>query len=705
MDSDITHRMMMLMLQLGAILFAARLGGIAARRARLPGVVGELIVGMLIGPYLLGGVALPGFAQGLFPPGDAFPVSTELYGICSLAAIVLLFTVGLETDMRLLARYSLAGGLVGVGGVVASFLLGLGVAVAISPMLFGQRLGPLAPPCMFLGIIATATSVGITARILSEKRKLDSPEGVTILAGAVVDDVLGIILLAVGLGIISASRASGRIDWVHIAVISVKAVGVWLAATALGLAASHRIGVLLKCFRDRSAIAILALGMALILAGLFEQVGLAMIIGAYVMGLSLSRTDINHVILERLAPVHDLLVPVFFTVMGMLVDLKLLFSPKVLVPGLLYMLTVNAAKIVGCGLPALFCGFNLRGALRIGCGMLPRGEVTLIIAGIGLAAGLLTAEVFGTVVIMLLLTALIAPPVLVAAFRNPAGGLRVPVPREDAAVSFSFPSPAAVALVVRKLLAAFESDGFYAHRLTPEGALYQLRKGDVVINFRRLDMDIEFECHRAEVPFVSTAMLEVLAELEQTVRELRKPIDRRAIASGVQEQVPGASRGTALARYVTRDVLVPSLKGGAKDEIIDELLGVLRRTGAVRDPDDARRAVLEREESMSTGMKFGVAIPHGRTDAVSRLVCAVGLKPDGVDFDSIDGQPSRIFVLTLSPRTAAAPHMEFMSMVGQALDERGRAALLACRNRREMYDLLVGRPTTPSAAEGNPKSG
>ena len=132
---------------------------------------------------------------------------------------------------------------------------------------------------------------------------------------------------------------------------------------------------------------------------------------------------------------------------------------------------------------------------------------------------------------------------------------------------------------------------------------------------------------------------------------------------------------------------------------------VLRRTGAVRDPDDARRAVLEREESMSTGMKFGVAIPHGRTDAVSRLVCAVGLKPDGVDFDSIDGQPSRIFVLTLSPRTAAAPHMEFMSMVGQALDERGRAALLACRNRREMYDLLVGRPTTPSAAEGNPKSG
>jgi len=115
--AQMTHRMMMLMLQLGVILFVARIGNMLLERMHMPGVLGELLAGMLIGPYLLGALALPGLPHGLFPLGEGFPLSPELYGICSLAAIILLFMVGLETDIKLFIRYSVVSGLVGVGGV------------------------------------------------------------------------------------------------------------------------------------------------------------------------------------------------------------------------------------------------------------------------------------------------------------------------------------------------------------------------------------------------------------------------------------------------------------------------------------------------------------------------------------------------------------------------------------------------------------
>jgi Kef-type K+ transport system membrane component KefB len=214
--AGMTRRVMLFVIQLGAILFAAKLGNTLFKRMRLPGPLGELVVGMAIGPFALGRIGLPGFPAGLFPlhPGSA--VSPELYGLGALAAIVLLFTVGLETELRLLLRHAVAGGLASLGGIVLSFLLGAAAAWMFAGSLFGGPVGFLAPPCLFMGLITTATSVGITARILSERKKLDSPEGVTILSAAVIDDVLGIVLLAVVMGVVAASRATGRVDWAQV---------------------------------------------------------------------------------------------------------------------------------------------------------------------------------------------------------------------------------------------------------------------------------------------------------------------------------------------------------------------------------------------------------------------------------------------------------------------------------------------------------
>lgn len=696
---DMTHRMMMLALQLGVIVFAARFGNILFEKLKLPGVVGELIAGVLIGPSVLGALPLPGFPAGLFHVPEsistgAIPVSPELYGLCAVASIVLLFMVGLETDIGLFMRYSLAGSLVGIGGVTISFLAGDLMAMAFSPMLFGKQMGFMDAPCLFLGIISTATSVGITARILSEKRKLDSPEGVTILSGAVIDDVLGIILLAIGMGIISASKGTGSIDWKHIGIIAFKAVSIWLAATAIGLLASRKISTLLKGFKDKSVIAVMALALAMILAALFEEAGLAMIIGAYVMGLSLSKTDLNHVIREKLHSISVFLVPVFFTVMGMLVDIRALASKEVLLFGLLYTAVAAAAKILGCGGPALLANFNIRGALRIGAGMLPRGEVTLIIAGTGLAAGVLNPKIFGVVVFMTFCAAFIAPPTLVALFKNPASGLRnPPETSEEKELVFSFPSFNAAELLINKLLRAFEAEGCFVHTLSRSDRLFQLRKEDMVITFQQRQTDIVFECKKTQTAFISTAMLEVVADLEGTIRELRKPLDKDVITKRLQEGQIAPARAS-LQTHLSPNLMIPSLKGTTKEEVIDELLLLLDKHNNINNFDELRHAVISREESMSTGMEHGVAIPHGRTDAVDKLTCAIGIKPTGVDFDSLDGKPTRIIVLTISPKTKAAPHMQFMSMISQMLDERGRTELLSCDTAKDMYTVFT-TPTSP----------
>lgn len=687
---DMTHRMMMLAMQLGIILFAARIGNIIAEKIKLPGVLGELCAGIVIGPFLLGGIALPGFADGVFPQfSSSFPISPELYGFCSVASIVLLFMVGLETDIKLFLKYSVAGSIVGVCGVVFSFLAGDLLGIYLLPHILDGEFGLFSPACLFLGIMSTATSVGISARILSEKRKLDSPEGVTILAGAVIDDVLGIIMLALGLGIISASKESGSVDWGQIASIAAKAIGIWLAATVIGIIAASRISILLKWFKGKSYIALMALGLALILAALFEEASLAMIIGAYVMGLSLSKTDVSHVIRENLHHIYEFLVPVFFAVMGMLVDVRLFMSWEIVGFGLLYTFLAVVAKVLGCGIPTMLCNFNFRGAMRIGVGMLPRGEVALIIAGIGLASGILNQEIFAIGIMMTLLTTLIAPPILVYLFSNDKSGLRKEQPMDVATVvPFSLPSTEVATLLASKLQEAFEHDGFYVHKISHEDHIYQLRKDEIVIGFQQKESEIVFDCKEEEVQFVNTAMIEVVADFEQIIKELKKPVDVKAISKNVKN-VKNKLDGKSLAPFLLQKAMVPKLKGTTKEEIIDELLASLDKANVINDLKLAREAVLKREESMSTGMQFGVAIPHGRTDAVDKLVAVVGLKPDGIDFKSLDGEPSNIFILALSPQSASSPHMQFMAMISNALDESGRETLLKCKTSKEIFKSLT----------------
>lgn len=702
----LTERMMHLVIQIGVILFAARLGNMAFEKLRLPGVLGELCVGILIGPSLLGGIAvpwLPGFEHGLFYVPELIrvvgtSVSPELYGFCSIASVVLLFLVGIETDLKLFTRYAVAGTLVGLGGVLFSFVTGDLLGMWLLPMVKPGSYGFFDPGCIFLGVMSTATSVSITARILSERKKLDTPEGSTILAGAVLDDVLGIVMLAIGIGVIGSAGTEGgpvAIDWGSIGVIAIKAIGIWLGATIFGILAARRIGAGLKTLGGHNEMAIMALGMAMIVAGLFEEAHLAMIIGAYVMGLSLSRTDINHVVREALQPVFAFLVPLFFTVMGMMVDVRLFMNPKILLFGVIYTVVAVVAKLVGCGLPTLFCGFNLRGATRIGLGMVPRGEVALIVAGIGLASGSLTSEVFGVAVFMTLFTTVIPPPFLVRAFRSTKSGLRnssleaahLPL------LIYSFPTPQMGQLMLSHLLSALRQEGFFVHALDHGNGIYQVRKDAMVIGISLEKTRIAVEADQADIVFMQTAMHEVVAEMEETLAALRHPLDTAGILQ--QESLKaGQGRqniGDKITKFLNPNTVKVAILAETKEEVIGELVDLLVATGHVTDRQTALDAVLKRERTISTGLQDGIACPHGRTSAVRNLVCAVGVKQDGMDFGSADGKPSRIFTLVLCSEEATAPYLEFMACLRSVLDEQGRAAVLAAKTDAELYLALTAK--------------
>ena len=736
-----SEEMLFLVLQIGVIIFAARVGGAIASLFRLPSILGELAAGILIGPWALGGV---GWGDGLFRYGlfhgaalrtlnaladggatemfgtvagcgAMFPASsTALYGIATLASVILLFLSGLETNLKMFLRYSFVGTLVGLGGVIVSFLFGDLCAVYLLPHFFDsfKDLGtlPLAQAMireapLYMGIMSTATSVGITARILSEKKKMDSEEGTTIMAGAVIDDVLGLIVLAIGNGIIAANAklagggasAAAGMDWGAIGIVAAKAFGVWLGVTLVGVVFARYIARFLKfAFKEPVLIATMAFGLALGLAGFFESMGLAMIIGAYVMGLSLSRTDLRHPIQEMLSPVYTFLVPIFFCVMGMMVDVRALCSEPVLVFGGIYTVLAVLAKILGCMVPSLFCGFNVLGGLRIGAGMVPRGEVALIIAGLGLSAGYLTQEIFGIGILMTLVTTVVAPPALVGLFIPRARGVRRPSRAHDGSreVSFELDHVATAELMLARLVMEFRNEGFFTSLLSKDDHIWEIAMDDIELTVRREDRRIRFTCTPAEEAMVMTAWMEVASQMNDLAQSIARPIRKEDVERMVTS-VEAAKRGhEGVGRYLQGFVMLPNFRATSKREAIEKMVGEIVRAcpNHVRDAAAATAAVLKREASMPTGLDHGIAVPHGRDANIVGIAGAVAIVDNSntangciPDYETIDNSPLRIIVLTLASDSAQTPYLKLMSFISRALRaDNGYDKLVACKTADEM---------------------
>ena len=388
---------------LAIILAAAKLGGDLATRARQPAVLGELLAGVVLGNLRLIGIT------GL----EGLETNATLEALAQIGVILLLFEVGLESTVGDMLKVGATAVLVATLGVIAPFVLGWLVGALILP---GESWYAHA----FLGATLTATSVGITARVLKDLGKSTTAEARVILGAAVVDDVFGLVILAVLTGVITAANAGTPMAFGNVGLIVAKAVLFLGGALALGQVLSPRLFGLASRLHGRGVLLATALVLCFALSYAASRIGLAPIVGAYAAGLILE--DVHYRpftergerrLEELLQPIGTFLVPLFFVLMGMRVDLTAFTHPEIL--GLAALLTVAAiAGKQACALGAL--GGKLD-RLTIGLGMIPRGEVGLIFANIGLGltiggAPVIDRSIYAAVVIMVIVTTLVTPPAL-----------------------------------------------------------------------------------------------------------------------------------------------------------------------------------------------------------------------------------------------------------------------------------------------------
>lgn len=689
-----------LVIQLGVIIFAAHACGSIAARIHIPAVLGEVVAGILIGPYGLGALnwGIPGFEQGLFPlaSGTGIPVSLPLYGIAILGSIILLFISGLETDLRMFFRYSIAGTMVGIGGMVVSFLFGAGLGI------LSLGFAPSDPRTLFLGILCTATSVGITARILSEKRSIDSPEGTTILAAAVIDDVLGIIALAVVMGMIGASDAGGG-GWSGIEIIALKSIGIWLGVTAAGLYFAHKIARILRTRHTAGVFSILAFAGALLLAGFFEQAGLAMIVGAYVMGLCLSKTDISFSIERSLRGVYSFLVPVFFVVMGMMVDIRVLGDAAVIKFGLWYSLLAILAKIIGCALPAWLMNFNFLGALRIGMGMIPRGEVALIIAGIGATTMMPTdggevpvidSRLFGIVIIMTLLTTLAAPPLLAMALGIKGKGVKKELMDTGAVhLEYALPDVMLADIFLRELVKNFKKENFLHSEIHDDGIIH-FRYGDKAFSLKHGGGVLEFELRSDDVFRIKAVIRETVADLHANINRLRElNSEGRFTDLLCDSDLSGLKRDDRIVAgfdaIVPPGCVVTDFQANSYEDAIIKLVNVLNDGNQVRNPLLCINDILANEAVSSSCFPGGLALPHARTDGADKLVSAIGICRTGFPGRSGELTPVRVVILSVCPRHGRDLYLEYVSHMAALLaDERRIGLLVRCEEKHAVRNFF-----------------
>ena len=375
-----------LLLELFAIFVWAKVFGEIFEQLSLPAVLSEILAGIVLGPY----------ATKLVLPSET------VYSIAEVGAVFLLFTVGLETPPKDLLRVGQKSLGVALSGIIVPFFFGF---------LYMKMRGEPSHEATFIGAAMVATSVGITARVLADMHVLHARVSRIILGAAVFDDILGMVLLAVVTGLAS----SEGVQWLQLSVLLVEAVGFAVAMIFLGPRLVQHMRPGLQRMSTQNAPLILALAICLGLSVAAERIGLAAIIGAFFAGLAFAEYSPEWNLQPRVHAINEFLAPFFFFTMGARLDIRV-FEGHVLVAALVITLLAIVSKVLGCGLPVIREGWPT--FLRVGFGMMPRGEVALIVALVGLQMKIVSAAAYAIVIFMTGATTLLAPPLLRIFFRD-----------------------------------------------------------------------------------------------------------------------------------------------------------------------------------------------------------------------------------------------------------------------------------------------
>lgn len=364
------------------ILGAAKAAGFIAERLKQPAVLGELLIGIILGPSLLGLIH-----------GD----SEVIVFLAEVGVILLLFDVGLKSNIDELLGAGKTSSIVAIIGVVVPLAFGYlftNIYLGLDPIV-----------SFFVGATLTATSVGVTMRVLNDIKKVKSEEGKVILGAAVIDDIMGLILLSIIVDIV----ATGGLDFMNVGKVSLLSAAFLALSIFFGIKLTPRIIDFAEKLKVKRTFIIGAFIFAMGLAFIANSIGLATIVGAFAAGLVLEKTQNKLHILKKVKPVADLFVPVFFVMAGVIVDLSSITSPDIIVAGLVLTVIAIVGKLVsGAG-----CFGSKAKGLPVGIGMVPRGEVGLIFASFGLTHSLIETDMYSILIIVIILTTVVTPPVLV----------------------------------------------------------------------------------------------------------------------------------------------------------------------------------------------------------------------------------------------------------------------------------------------------
>ncbi|REE56422.1 sodium/proton-potassium antiporter GerN (CPA2 family) [Paenibacillus taihuensis] len=375
----------MLIYQLVIILIASKLAGHISVRLGQPSVLGKLLIGIMLGPAVLGLIH-----------------ETEvLKEISKIGVILLMFIAGLETDLAEFKRTGKSAAYVGISGIIVPFGLGY---------LTGTMLDMKAAESIFLGLLLSATSVSISVQALKEMGSLKSPEGSTILGAAVIDDVVVVIALAFVMSFTGGDVNLGLVLVKKGVFFAVAFLFSWLAVPWF----------LRKFSTLRVTETVISAGLVLCFSYAYfaEYTGVADIIGAYIAGVAISTTEFKHQVFEKVESIsYSIFVPVFFTSIGVAVEFHGLTASSYVLIVVLSLIAI-VSKLVGASIGAKLSGFRWRSALGIGAAMVSRGEVALIIASIGLEAALITKSLFAVIVVVVLVTTIGTPPMMKVFFKN-----------------------------------------------------------------------------------------------------------------------------------------------------------------------------------------------------------------------------------------------------------------------------------------------
>ncbi len=392
------NELLQLLLILTVILVVAKLAGSLSKRIGQPSVFGELLVGLILGPTAVNLLNLPAFSHGE-------GIQVVLSSLAELGVIVLMFLAGVETDLKAMRQVGWSAFLGALGGVALPLAGGTGIS-----LLYGFPL----MEAVFIGTVLTATSVSISAQTLMELNVLKSKEGTTLLGAAVIDDIMGIIVLSL---VVALSGAQGAADVSLLPVIGsiiLRIVAFFIIAVfVLGRFIQQLLDWVVNKLHTTESLTAMVLALMFIYAWAAEYIGgVAAITGSYLLGVLIGQSSFRHEVEGRLHTIaYGLLVPVFLVNIGLQANGRELLGPQFMLTVWIVAIAI-ITKVVGAGLGVLVTGFRPMEAARVGIGMISRGEVALIVSAIGLRAGVIGESVFSIMVVMTLMTTLITPVLL-----------------------------------------------------------------------------------------------------------------------------------------------------------------------------------------------------------------------------------------------------------------------------------------------------